>query len=379
MNLNYKIENENFKVTFCPDNQKLNIKNKKNSYMRISRDLNKFKHDNKILLVIDKNINNKIIKYITNDLKLSYPDLNVLYVQGSKKNKNLKTFFKIIDHLFEKKFSKNSVLISCGGGVIGDVSGLAASLYLRGLNYYHIPTTMTAIIDSCIGGKNGINFKNIINSIGTYYHPTNVYISKTIIHHLPEREYISGIPEIIKCGLIDNSDLLNYVKTKNKIVQRDFSFVSKIIKKALVSKIKFFKNDVKEKNNRLMLNFGHTFAHAIESSLDNNLTNRAEILRHGEAVGLGLLCEIYYKNGKNKIFYQIRDLLDLYLLPTNLKSIKMNKTLLKKEIFKYIFFDKKKIGKFPRYISLKNIGDPKISVLSNNTKIKKTIENVLFS
>ena len=379
MNLNYKIENENFKVTFCPDNQKLNIKNKKNSYMRISRDLNKFKHDNKILLVIDKNINNKIIKYITNDLKLSYPDLNVLYVQGSKKNKNLKTFFKIIDHLFKKKFSKNSVLISCGGGVIGDVSGLAASLYLRGLNYYHIPTTMTAIIDSCIGGKNGINFKNIINSIGTYYHPTNVYISKTIIHHLPEREYISGIPEIIKCGLIDNSDLLNYVKTKNKIVQRDFSFVSKIIKKALVSKIKFFKNDVKEKNNRLMLNFGHTFAHAIESSLDNNLTNRAEILRHGEAVGLGLLCEIYYKNGKNKIFYQIRDLLDLYLLPTNLKSIKMNKTLLKKEIFKYIFFDKKKIGKFPRYISLKNIGDPKISVLSNNTKIKKTIENVLFS
>ena len=216
MNLNYKIENENFKVTFCPDNQKLNIKNKKNSYMRISRDLNKFKHDNKILLVIDKNINNKIIKYITNDLKLSYPDLNVLYVQGSKKNKNLKTFFKIIDHLFEKKFSKNSVLISCGGGVIGDVSGLAASLYLRGLNYYHIPTTMTAIIDSCIGGKNGINFKNIINSIGTYYHPTNVYISKTIIHHLPEREYISGIPEIIKCGLIDNSDLLNYVKQKIK-------------------------------------------------------------------------------------------------------------------------------------------------------------------
>ena len=87
MNLNYKIENENFKVTFCPDNQKLNIKNKKNSYMRISRDLNKFKHDNKILLVIDKNINNKIIKYITNDLKLSYPDLNVLYVQGSKKKK----------------------------------------------------------------------------------------------------------------------------------------------------------------------------------------------------------------------------------------------------------------------------------------------------
>lgn len=379
MNVNYKIDNENFKITFCPDNQKLSIRKKKNSYMQMSKDLKKLKHDNKILLVIDKNINDKIIKYIINDLKLSFSNLIVLYVQGSKKNKNLKTFFKIIDKLFEEKFSKNSVLISCGGGVIGDVSGLAASLYLRGLNYYHVPTTMTAIIDSCIGGKNGINFKNIINSIGTYYHPSNVYISKTIIHHLPKREYISGIPEIIKCGLIDKSDLLKYVKKKDKIIQRDFSFVSKIIKKALVSKIKFFKDDVKEKNYRLMLNFGHTFAHAIESSLDNNLTTRAEILRHGEAVGLGLLCEIYYKNGKNKIFYQIRNLLDLYSLPINLKFIKMNKSLLKKEILKYIFLDKKKIGKYPRYISLKNIGNPKISELSNITKIKKTIENVLFS
>ena len=128
-----------------------------------------------------------------------------------------------------------------------------------------------------------------------------------------------------------------------------------------------------------MLNFGHTFAHAIESSLDNNLSNKAEILRHGEAVGLGLLCEIYYKNGKNKIFHQIKNLLDLYSLPTNLKFIKMNKSLLKKEIFKYIFLDKKKIGKFPRYIGLKNIGRPKILELSNNTKIKNTILNVLFS
>ena len=110
--------------------------------MQISKDLKKLKHDDKILLVIDKNINNKIIKYIVHDLKISYPDLKVLYVQGSKKNKNLKTFFKMIDKLFEERFSKNSVLISCGGGVIGDVSGLAASLYLRGLNYFHIPTTI---------------------------------------------------------------------------------------------------------------------------------------------------------------------------------------------------------------------------------------------
>ena len=188
MRLNYKVENESFKVTFCPDNQGLTINNKKNSYMQISKDLKKkIGHDKKILLVIDKNIHTKIIRYIIHDLRRSFPDLNILYVEGSKKIKILKHFLKIIDKLFKKKFSKNSVLISCGGGVVGDVSGMAASLYLRGLNYFHIPTTMTAIIDSCIGGKNGINFKNIINSLGTYYHPKNVYISKTIIHYLPNR------------------------------------------------------------------------------------------------------------------------------------------------------------------------------------------------
>lgn len=379
MRLNYKVENESFKVTFCPDNQGLTINNKKNSYMQISKDLKKIGHDKKILLVIDKNIHTKIIRYIIHDLRRSFPDLNILYVEGSKKNKNFKTFLKIIDKLFKKKFSKNSVLISCGGGVVGDVSGMAASLYLRGLNYFHIPTTMTAIIDSCIGGKNGINFKNIINSLGTYYHPKNVYISKTIIHYLPNREYISGIPEIIKCSLIDKSNLINYLKKRNKIIQRDFSFLSKIIKETLISKIKFFQNDVKEKNFRLMLNFGHTFAHAIESSLEKNLGKRKEVLRHGEAVGLGLLCEIYYTNGKNKIFRQIRDILKLYSLPINLKSLKINQSLLKEEIFRFIFFDKKKIGKFPRYISLKTTGNPKISELKSNKKIKETIENVLFS
>lgn len=378
MRLNYKIEDEVFKVTFCPDKQGLKISKKKSSYMQISKDLKKLKHDNKILLVIDENIDSKITKYIIHDLKITYPNLKVLYVTGSKKNKNLKTFFKIIDKLFVNKFSKNSVLISCGGGVVGDVAGLSASLYLRGLNYFHIPTTMTAIIDSCIGGKNGINFKSIINSIGTYYHPKNVYISKTIINYLPKREYISGIPEIIKCSLIDKSNLLRHLKNKDKIVQRDFLFLSKIIKDTLISKIKFFKNDVKEKNQRLMLNFGHTFAHAIESSLEKNLNSKKEILRHGEAVGLGLLCEVYYKNGKNRIFYQIKDLLNLYSLPTNLKYLSIDKSLLKKEIFKFIFFDKKKIGKFPRYISLNKIGNPKIAELINNQKINKTIENVLF-
>lgn len=378
MKFTYKVGKENFNVTFCPDSMGLKLTKTKYPYMQISKNLNKIQHDNKILLVVDKNINKKIVKYIIHDLKISFPKLKVLFVEGNKINKNLRTFFKIIDCLFKNKFTKNSVMISCGGGVIGDVSGLSASLYLRGLNYFHIPTTMTAIIDSCIGGKNGINYNNIINSLGTYYHPQNVYISKTIIKYLPKREYIAGIPEIIKCGLINKSNLLDYIKVKDKIIKRDFTFLSKIIKKTLITKIKFFKDDVREKNQRLMLNFGHTFSHAIESALDNNFKGKKKTLRHGEAVGIGMLCEIFYAYGKNELFYKIKSLLKLYSLPTNLKKININESFVKKEIFKFIFLDKKKIGKHPRYINVKKIGSSKIADLDDSSRIIKTIEDVLF-
>ena len=378
MNIKYKINNKDFNVTFCRDNVKKKNSGKDKSLNEISKNLKKLNHDNKILLVVDKKIKKSIVKNLIDDINGSNFGLSILYIDGSKKNKNLKTLFTIIDCLFKNKFTKNSVLISCGGGVIGDVSGLSASLYLRGLNYFHIPTTMTAIIDSCIGGKNGINFNNLINSLGTYYHPKNVYILRSIIKHQPIREYISGIPEIIKCGLINKSNLLNYIENKNKIISRNFLFVSKIIKETLETKIKFFKNDVEEKNKRLILNFGHTFAHAIESALDNNLDNKKEILRHGEAVGLGLLCEIFYSNGKSKIFHKVKDLLSLYSLPTNLVNIKIDKNFLKKEIFKFIFYDKKKIGQFPRYISLQKNKSPKIDELKDHKKIFQTIENVLF-
>ena len=154
--------------------------------------MKRYYNDGKILLIIDRKINKKITRYIIHDLKISFPKISVMMISGTKKNKNFNFLNKIFKTLFEKKFSKKSVIISCGGGVVGDVAGLASSLYLRGLTHFHIPTTMTAIIDSCIGGKTGINYNNIINSIGTYYHAKKVYISKNILYHLPEREYIAG-------------------------------------------------------------------------------------------------------------------------------------------------------------------------------------------
>lgn len=367
MQIVYKLNKKNHKITFC----------KKKEVNDISKDLLKLFSDKKMLVVLDKNLKKSFTKYLIDDLKSSNFDITFLKAEGSKSNKNEEFLFKIINTLIKKKFTKKSVIISCGGGVVGDVSALAASLYLRGMIYYHIPTTMTAIVDSCIGGKTGINYKGIINSVGNYCHPENVFISKNLLKTIPEREYLAGLPEIIKYGLINNKQILKLLKlNKEKFLNRDYNFLSKLIKLSLLTKIKFFKDDVYENSTRLNLNFGHTFAHAIEMSLKGKKT---DILRHGEAVGLGMLCEIYYFEGKSKKFYTLKNLLEHYQLPTDLSSFRIEKNkFLKKDIFKNIFLDKKKIGRYPRVIRLMNIGRSKVAEMKDNNKIMKTINELIL-
>jgi 3-dehydroquinate synthase len=367
MLIKYRVGKQEYRITFCRDKEEPTIAN----------DLLRLYSDKKILLIIDKKINKNIIFNLIKDLKISHSSLEFMMVSGQKKNKNCKLLFNIIDKLIEKKFTKKSVIISCGGGVIGDVSALASSLYLRGLIYFHIPTTMTAIVDSCIGGKTAINYRGIINSVGNYYHPLNVYISKNIINLIPKREFLAGIPEILKCGLINDKKIIGMlINNKKSYINRNFNFLYHLIKLTLKTKINFFQNDVIENNQRLKLNFGHTFAHAIEMSLNKN-----DIIRHGEAVGIGLLSEIYYHGKKNKNFILTEKILRLYDLPVNLNEFYNNKykNIIKKKIFNNIFLDKKRIGKYPRYIKLLDVGKTKIDELKNYNKIRETIQTVIFS
>lgn len=366
--IKYFINKSEHRVTFCKDKEAPDI----------SYDLVRLFSDKKMLLIIDRKINNNVITNLLNDLKQSNYEIFLLKLDGSKKNKNHKMLFKIIDILINNNFTKKSLILSCGGGVIGDVSALASSLYLRGLIYFHIPTTMTAIVDSCIGGKTGINYKNIINSLGNYYHPRNVFISKNIISLIPKREFHAGFAEIIKSGFLAKNDILNFLeKNKKQILKRNFKLLSKLINLTLKTKINFFKNDIYEQSKRLNLNFGHTFAHAIEMSLKKNGN---ELVRHGEAVGIGMLCEIYYSLGKNKNFKKLYNLLIKYNLPTNIKKFisTKNKNIISKTIYKNIFLDKKRINQFPRCIKLNKIGKTQIIELRDNSRIYETIEEVIF-
>ncbi len=365
-------------LTYKTDQTKNKVYITKNINKILISDLNKLNSDKKILFIYDKNINEKIIKKIVSSLKTYGCKLFLLPLEGNKINKNEKSLFKIIDFLMNEKFTKHSIILTCSGGVIGDMSALASSLYLRGLIYLHIPTTITSIVDSCIGGKTAVNYRGIINSIGNYYHARSVYISNEIIQTMPKKEFFSGIPEVIKCSLIQNQKLLNFlVKNKEKLLLRDFKVISKLCYETLKTKISLFKNDIYEKNSRLFLNFGHTFAHAIEMATDKLI--QKDYLRHGEAVGLGILCEMYYSNKKKtKDYFFVSKLLSEYNLPNKI-SLKKNSNKIQQihdEIYKGVFLDKKKIKKHPRYISLKKIGKPKISEINDYNLLNETIKTL---
>ncbi len=368
--LQYKINGEISKVHICK-----RIENK------IKNDISSLKSDKKILFIYDQNINKEIINNLFNHIKVDGCEVFKINVKGNKSNKSIFKLLKILDFLIKKNFTKRSIIISCGGGVVGDMFGLLSSLYLRGMFYFHIPSTMTSIVDSCIGGKTSVNYKGIINCIGNYYHPKRVYISEEIIKDIPDREYIAGFAEILKCGLIKKNNILKILEKNHlKLKNRNFKLLKNLIYLTLKTKINYFANDVYENKGRLNLNFGHTFAHAIEMATEKIF--KKEILRHGEAVGLGMICEILLtkinKGKNNSIIKKVEKVLTLYDLPILLKTPKLKqKNKLQNDIYKYIFFDKKKINKNPRFISLTSIGNPVIKEISDYNSLNEVIYKII--
>ena len=359
----------------------------KNIVKSLEKKITDLKSDKKIIFIYDENISKNIIKDILLGLKLTGCKISSKKIKSLKKNKNIKSVLNLIDTFTKLSLTKRSVVITCGGGVIGDLAGLAACLYKRGLIYINIPSTMTALVDSCIGGKTGVNHNNQINLIGTYFHPSNVIIFEKILDSIPEREYISGQAEIIKSFIISNKSNLNFLNNNiSKIINRNKVIAKKLILDSLKIKIDHFTKDVYEKNKRLLLNFGHTFGHAYEMATDELI--KKDFLRHGEAVGLGIISEIALsyletnnKNEKKKIFDNLiflENLLKNLSLPTKLNlDKKIERRNLYKKIYFYIFQDKKRLFDRPIYINFKNKGKLNPREIQNFDNINKVIYYLL--
>jgi len=306
------------------------------------------------LVVADKNVPKKFINIILSSL----PKKKIVfhYFNANEKNKNQNSVDKILSILLRKNFNRNDCLISVGGGITGDVSGFAASMFKRGLKFINIPTTLLSQVDSSIGGKTGINTKYGKNLIGTFYQPSLVITDINFLRSLSKRELMCGYGEILKHALIADKKFFIFLsKNGTNILNLKSPLIEKAIYKSCFIKKKVVEADEKEINIRKILNFGHTFAHAFEATL-----GYSQKLNHGEAVILGVKTAAKFSLA-NKIL-KLKDFkkIENHLTELNLPS-DINKFFLKKDLNQILSFmkkDKKNNTKKINLILLKKIGSP---------------------
>lgn len=234
---------------------------------------------------------------------------NKFILKDGEKQKNIKNYEKILDFCFKHKLSRNDVIVAIGGGVVGDIAGFTAATYMRGINVVQVPTTLLACVDSSVGGKTAVNNKYGKNLIGAFYQPEAVVINTNFLNTLSDRDFKTGLGEVVKYGFIEKSckcldeyGLINFLEANaQQIIERNSKVLKYLIEICINLKISVVQNDEKEEGLRKILNFGHTYGHAIEQLSKYKYT-------HGECVVAGILFafELALKNNlidKNYKFY----------------------------------------------------------------------------
>lgn len=327
-----------------------------------------------IALIIDKKIPKKFKKKL--NLKLKNYNILTIPFNANEKNKSIKTVNYFLKILLSKNFNRSDIVIGVGGGITGDVAGFTASIFKRGINFINIPTTLLAQVDSAIGGKTGINSIYGKNLIGSFYQPKFVISDISFINSLPKKEMICGYAEILKHSIIKDKKFFKWLEKNTKaILKKRNKELVYAIKKSCEIKMHFVNQDANEKNLRMVLNFGHTFAHAIE--VKNNYSNK---ITHGEAVLSGMILaarlSVIKKVCSSKILKKISNIYLKNNLAYTFAKYSQRRNI--EELVPYLKNDKKNNDDKINFILLKNIGKTalpnknKISI-KNLKKLSKTI------
>lgn len=234
----------------------------------------------RVMVITDVGVPESLVNTVMNQI----PQAHLYVTPQGEGAKSFEVYHDIIEQLLENGFSRSDLILALGGGVIGDLSGFVASTYKRGMKFASIPTTTLSQIDSSIGGKVAINFNDIKNCVGNFYHPSVVLIDMNTLKTLPERHFYNGLVEAVKEGLIADRKLFELFETNCPIYgEENTDTLEEIILRSLMVKKKVVEEDEKEKNIRKILNFGHTYGHAIESLY------HLHDYYHGECVSLGMM------------------------------------------------------------------------------------------
>ncbi len=236
--------------------------------------IDKYIKNNKALIITDNGVPAEYAEAV----KSRIPEGIILTLPQGEATKNVDNYQKILSVLVENNFTRTDCIVAVGGGVVGDLSGFAASTYMRGIDFYNIPTTVLSQVDSAVGGKTAIDFMGIKNIVGAFYPPKAVIIDIDTLKTLPERQIANGLAESVKMGLTNDKKLFELFETSNPL-----ETLEEIIYRSVNVKAAVVEADEKENGLRRVLNFGHTLAHAIES------VNKMEKYYHGECVAMGMV------------------------------------------------------------------------------------------
>lgn len=345
----------------------IDIKLKQNSYKVFINELEKLNFDTKVVLLSNARILNLHLK--TLESKIKCKELFIISIEEGEEYKNLQTVEKILNQMFAHRIDRKSILISFGGGVISDIGGFVASIYQRGISFINIPTTLLACVDASVGGKTGVNNQFGKNLIGSFYQPKAVYCQSEFLKTLNDKELSSAMAEVIKMALSFDIRFFKFIQNIDKklFLSRDDELLSNIIQKSVEIKAKIVSKDEKENHLRMILNYGHTFAHVIE-----NQTFYKKYL-HAEAVSIGIhMANIlaYHLNLLQKTQIQeINQTLQKFDLPIFYKIPNIN------AFYQNFFLDKKTKQEKINFILLKKIGKAIITDNIDKNTILKSLES----
>ncbi|MEW6161721.1 MAG: 3-dehydroquinate synthase [Nitrospirota bacterium] len=311
-------------------------------------------------------------KCVSDSVKKAGFNLLTVIMPDGEEYKDLLWVQHIYNELLKHKLDRSSALIALGGGVIGDITGFAASTYMRGISYIQVPTTLLAQVDSSVGGKTGVNHKLGKNMIGTFWQPRLVWIDVETPKTLPKKELLAGLAEVIKYGVIWDEELFNFLKAeRSKILNLDSKSIMHIIKRSCEIKAEVVSRDERESGLRAILNFGHTIGHAIET-----VTEYRRYL-HGEAVAVGMCLEAKLSSMltfiDNDEVLRIKALIDSYGLPSEIPA-----DLDIKHLLSFMELDKKAVSGELKFILPEKIGSVRIYRGVDNKMIKKLLQEQAF-
>ena len=290
--------------------------------------------------------------------------------EAGEKSKNMDTVMQLLKQFVEHRMNRHDLVIALGGGVVGDVAGFCAAIYMRGIDVIQVPTSLLAQVDSSVGGKTGVDLDAYKNTVGAFKMPRLVYINISTLKSLDVRQYYAGMGEVMKYGLIMDASFYEWIISKMyEIHDRDADILEEMVAHCCTCKQRIVERDPHEEGDRALLNFGHTIGHAIEKYKEFELL-------HGECVALGCVAAAYisYKRGKlsTEEYYEVRDMFVPFKLPISIDNIDAEK------IAELTRSDKKAMDSGIKFILLKRVGKAYIDTAVTQEEILEGIREIEF-